>query len=457
MRQQTTKSCGTAQQRDPNAESTHQPQFCRCGCAPCEDVCCKPECVARPRFYCGQLLGEDDLTTLVAWSQAHLQRARYRDGWGIVCGLHVRCNPDKPMSLILGEGYAMDCCGRDIVVCQESWLDLSDACANEWCVDPGNLHPSRSANSASGGNQKAQDDEDRASSSPFADAIVVDLYLHYCEEDSHPEPTLDGCGCGQGTKCEPSRTQETYRVDWVIASTEPGHPRDQAYEVWLASYKDGMRTLLKLLDEAKEAYNDPKELRRRLRRWVKQHPLHHFCFVDAWLTSCTDNDRQDPTYLVQILFWLAMEYRLSRLTCECPRCDPQQGIRLARVWLQNPQSRNNTKCRILMIHDAPPYRRPMQPDPCLPTRTGCTNLLQLLWQRPADIERQYDIDFEVVDMPEDVNTLIRWFRFEMDEGFDFCDKRAGAEPKLLVMDAIPGIPEPRVVGFAGQSREHQLS
>src|SRR5262245_25466521 len=108
---------------------------CPCGCAPCDKQCCDLECLVRPRFFCGQLLTDADLTALVEWSRARFRLARYRHGWGVICGLEVSCDPQKPAGVLIHPGYAIDCCGNDIVVCTPSSYSLANACPQVDCQD----------------------------------------------------------------------------------------------------------------------------------------------------------------------------------------------------------------------------------------------------------------------------------------------------------------------------------
>src|SRR5262249_55091444 len=107
-----------------------------CGCGrktgPCtcktEDPCCELDCLTAPRFFCGQLLTDLDMTALVEWTRNKFRLARYRQGWGVVCGLGVHCDPEQKGRLVVTPGYAVSCCGRDIVVCKDATVDLSEYC-----------------------------------------------------------------------------------------------------------------------------------------------------------------------------------------------------------------------------------------------------------------------------------------------------------------------------------------
>ncbi|NIQ59647.1 MAG: hypothetical protein GWN71_41855, partial [Gammaproteobacteria bacterium] len=128
------------------------------------EVCCHLDCIERPRFYCGQLLTDDDLGDLVGWTREKLALARYRQGWGVVCGLRVRCDPRRPAGVLVAPGYAVSCCGDDVVVCRETPVDLAAACRPGVppCADPS----FDAAAGGDGGDEK----------------ILVDLELHYREE-----------------------------------------------------------------------------------------------------------------------------------------------------------------------------------------------------------------------------------------------------------------------------------
>ena len=122
----------------PNRKSTvtRSPQTvatkgCDCGVPTCDGACCDLDCLVQPRFFCGQLLTDRDLTALLTWTQDKFRLSRYRDGWGVVCGLNVSCDQENPGHVIVEPGYALDCCGNDILVCEPARFDLSDACRRE--------------------------------------------------------------------------------------------------------------------------------------------------------------------------------------------------------------------------------------------------------------------------------------------------------------------------------------
>src|SRR5277367_2241641 len=98
---------------------------CNCGgggaCATCQG-----QSYVRPLFFAGQLLTEDDLQSLgdyvVAKNRLH---NRHLFGDGVACGLGVTCAPCEKGHVTVNPGYALDCCGNDIVVACPQDLDIN--------------------------------------------------------------------------------------------------------------------------------------------------------------------------------------------------------------------------------------------------------------------------------------------------------------------------------------------
>lgn len=87
--------------------------------------CCCPVCRGlkafdRPLWGPGQILTAADLTSLQTYIKAkHRLHNRYLHGWGVVCGLEVVCD-DCDGYVTIRPGYAIDPCGEDIVVAQDT-------------------------------------------------------------------------------------------------------------------------------------------------------------------------------------------------------------------------------------------------------------------------------------------------------------------------------------------------
>jgi len=96
------------------------------GC--CKECCdlCDEQGYVRPHFFAGQLLTEEDLGQLSDYV-VRKNRLHNRHLWGdgVVCGLEVKPHPCGGGKVIVEPGYALDCCGNDIVLPCSKTLDIN--------------------------------------------------------------------------------------------------------------------------------------------------------------------------------------------------------------------------------------------------------------------------------------------------------------------------------------------
>jgi hypothetical protein len=168
------------------------------GCPTCGSV----ECFERPRFFSGQSLTDEDLNAAQRYViEKNRLHNRYLVGTGVACGLAVRCDPCCDGSVIIEPGYAIDCCGNDIVVCKEASFNILD------CF--------------------------KQPETPYCDRDLIEyksqcdreskeycLAIFYDEEPIKPVTALirdNGC---KNVRCEPSRTRETFRFE-LVEKPEP--------------------------------------------------------------------------------------------------------------------------------------------------------------------------------------------------------------------------------------------
>jgi len=58
------------------------------------------------------------------------------DGFGVVCGLQMRCDCHCKGHITIGDGYAIDCCGNDLVVCEPRSFDvIGELRKKNWLVE----------------------------------------------------------------------------------------------------------------------------------------------------------------------------------------------------------------------------------------------------------------------------------------------------------------------------------
>jgi hypothetical protein len=120
--------------------TTSTPCGCGCGCQghTHSDGCCKLTCFERPSYFCGQLLSDTDLTLQETYfREKNKLYHRSLDGFGVVCGLRMKCDCHCKGHITIGDGFAIDCCGNDLVICQPKSFDVIGALRKKkWLIEP---------------------------------------------------------------------------------------------------------------------------------------------------------------------------------------------------------------------------------------------------------------------------------------------------------------------------------
>jgi hypothetical protein len=198
-----------------------------CGCACCTGApaICPQGAIARPRFFAGQLLTQEDLQLIVDYTVGKNRlHNRFLFGEGVVCGLTVTCPPCGDGTVVVAPGYALDCCGNDIYApCRQEvdinalvrelrlrqldgW-DCGDPCKAKGCDD-----------------SKSKDRNARDSDKPPPATNHYCLYIKYHETQVEPvAPYMSDAACG-AIACEPSRICEGYKFE--LRCTEKPSPGD---------------------------------------------------------------------------------------------------------------------------------------------------------------------------------------------------------------------------------------
>jgi hypothetical protein len=148
----------------------------------------------RPRFFNGMFITREDLETQLRYLRIKNQLQRRADGEGVVWGLGLGRDGS---AVCVQPGYAVDCCGNDLVV--TSVYKVDDATL---------LSDPAICNLITGKEQ------------------CLSLLLEYTECPEQPRPVHGGdpC-CGSATGCEMSRVRETVRLRLVPPRTyQPSGP-----------------------------------------------------------------------------------------------------------------------------------------------------------------------------------------------------------------------------------------
>jgi hypothetical protein len=170
----------------------------------------------RPRFFAGQLLTEDDLGLLTTYvTGKNRLHNRYLFGPGVVCGLGVACDPCGGGTVSVQPGYALDCCGNDLVLACAATLDINAmirdlrARLGKDCGDP------------------CSEQAKQSGAQQGAVTRRYCLYVRYGEEATDPvAPYATEEPCGQ-TACEPTRLREG--ISFVLKCPEREPP---SHDLW---------------------------------------------------------------------------------------------------------------------------------------------------------------------------------------------------------------------------------
>lgn len=350
---------------------------CSCGCAPCDETSCGLDCVVQPRYFCGQLLTDADLTAGVTWSQGKFRLARRRDGWGVACGLDVACGP-APGMITIRPGYAVDCCGDDIIVCSDAMLDLNKLFqqAPKEC-EPGQRKPVVETG------KRIEDGE----------VVAVDIYIHYQEDGILPTTTLGRSACGQSGECEYSRVKEGHWLAGKMIRQGGGEiptwsdPLQAAVNRWESELEAYFKPLAKDL-EPYGPQPTAEQLQQVMIGWLEKHPTYQLCSLNGFLTSndpekwLDENKRSNNPGAAEYIFLVVQDGINRYIARTCSTCE-DEGVPLARAWLKAGVSLGKTQWSVLEVFSLPPYRREQQPD-ALPAPLGKVNLGEVIWRSPDD-------------------------------------------------------------------------
>jgi hypothetical protein len=214
------------------------------GCTNAAPVAQEKTCVpcgipafCRNSYYRGKLLTERDFNDEQRYG---IDKKRLHTlalhGWGVICGLVVKPHPHCPEKrLVVGEGLAIDDCGREIRLLREDCVLLPKPVPTP-SQPTASQSGSPDADVGSAGEQRPSEDEDD-DGPPMTDdgcdplPVPKDLYLciRYaeCETEFAPAP-FDDCSCTTSSQ-KPNRVCESYALVlyeqkppfWDKATREP--------------------------------------------------------------------------------------------------------------------------------------------------------------------------------------------------------------------------------------------
>ena len=170
-------------------------------CLPCDIPA-----FCRNHYYRGKLLTERDFSD----EQQYLRdRARLHTlalhGWGVVCGLRVKPHPYCPdLRLVVEEGLAIDCCGREIRVLEEATIELPQPPPKPKAMPALPTQPGVAG--------AATESETPPEPEPTPKDMYLCLVYTECETELSPAP-FDDCACTTGSTLQANRVCEGFRLE----------------------------------------------------------------------------------------------------------------------------------------------------------------------------------------------------------------------------------------------------
>lgn len=309
---------------------------CGCGCQDTgqkhSDECCHLVCFERPNYFCGHLLSDVDLT--LAENYAREKNKLYHralDGFGVVCGLRLTCDSRCDGRIRISNGFAIDCCGNDLIVCEPLTYDvLGELRKRKWVVE-------------------APKDPCKKDDEPDDDCTGKQcFYIGICYDEQGAEfvtPFETDCSPGPSA-CQPTRIREGVRFELYQEMPTRPNPLDEIekriercfsifregqFSRGLKQYAKDILDILENDEHSEEDTPDPCDLFCKVRalflHQLRVCPDSYNCNLEEeiWEICCPEEEQWDPGEVESAfkrLFELVEKYVFSCVLAEfaflCP-------------------------------------------------------------------------------------------------------------------------------------------
>jgi hypothetical protein len=156
---------------------------------------CKIPCFERNNYYYGKLMTvRDFLTEQDYFNEKRWLINRTVSGWGVVCGLDIKPKENDTSKVIVTPGLAIDCCGREILVCEEQVVSL------------------KPEGSLCNTNETGQGQDQNGK-------LMICLKFHECKTEPIQFPPI---ACDQKEKCEFNRIRDSFKIRVIPFSEQTG-------------------------------------------------------------------------------------------------------------------------------------------------------------------------------------------------------------------------------------------
>lgn len=334
-----------------------------CTCHECQPApagdCCPLPCPESPRYFCGHLLSDADLSLEQKYHRDKQQLYhRTLHGSGVVCGLQLHCDPKCDGSILLDPGFAIDDCGRDLLVCEPRSFHVIHA-----------VEEMHECGCGSEEEEVPEDDEDASKQGqrgPDCDLkSCFQVILHHALEPLSPMTPFSLDCAPRANVCEASRLRETIRIE-----LRSGLPKSKTWGDRLAEKLASATQVLTsgrfagTLKDYRKAGPDTSaadlrglfcELKRRLEDHLGGCPDDGHCSARRELQQISVSAKEENTELIrkgiELLVKFAESYVASRLlgnlVPECTAPCASSGVVIGTVEV------NLTKREIVQVSNWP--------------------------------------------------------------------------------------------------------
>jgi hypothetical protein len=248
------------------------------------DTCCELVCFERPRYFCGHLLTDADLTKEQKYViEKHKLYNRSLHGHGVVCGLRLTCNHHCPGEIIIGDGYAIDNCGNDLVLCEAKPFDVIRFLRRKGYLV-----------------EEPRPDPCKPGEEPRECKIKECFYIVACyaeEESDFTTPLVKGCR-PTVSECEPTRVREMVSfdvLDKLPTAVDPFEDlkariekcwklfTDSRFSDALLKHREFINKLFSAKDDGQiegDCFTVICELKRLLLLHLQKYPDHYNCTTE---------------------------------------------------------------------------------------------------------------------------------------------------------------------------------
>lgn len=166
------------------------------------------KCIAskfkRLKYFHGMLLTETDFDEEQAYFREKIKLHNRMHGYGVVWGLCLAATDPPSINITLKPGFAVDCDGNEIIVCNESTIPCADKINN--LIEQGKLNSSSTCYSPPGASMK--------------------LYvgIKYCECQAEPIPQYTSECSSDDLKPQFSRIKEGFAIEFYTQEELPACP-----------------------------------------------------------------------------------------------------------------------------------------------------------------------------------------------------------------------------------------